>query len=68
VGKVKTIHPLGKVACQLLLRHHAANLLQTSGYVSHMFFYGGAFNIKSFLDGFHNDDVFYNSPRIIYMD
>jgi esterase/lipase superfamily enzyme len=23
----------------------------------------GAFNIKNFLDGFHNDDVFYNSPE-----
>jgi esterase/lipase superfamily enzyme len=23
---------------------------------------GGAFDIKSFLNGFHNDDVFYNSP------
>jgi esterase/lipase superfamily enzyme len=27
-----------------------------------IFFYGGAFDIKSFLNGFHNDDVFYNSP------
>jgi esterase/lipase superfamily enzyme len=27
-----------------------------------MFSMGGAFDIKNFLDGFHNDDVFYNSP------
>jgi esterase/lipase superfamily enzyme len=31
--------------------------------VSHLFSMSGAFNIKNFLDGFHNDDVFYNSPE-----
>jgi esterase/lipase superfamily enzyme len=38
-----------------------------TGYVSHMFSMSGAFNIKSFLEGFHNDDVFFNGP-VIYMD
>ena len=44
--------------------YHAANFaFRHPGYVSHVFSMGGAFNIKSFMDGFHNDDVFYNSPE-----
>jgi len=44
--------------------YHAANFaLRHPGYVSHMFSMSGAFDIKSFMGGFHNDDVFYNSPE-----
>jgi esterase/lipase superfamily enzyme len=38
-------------------------LLQTSRLCKSSIFYEWRFNIKNFLDGFHNDDVFYNSPE-----
>ena len=44
--------------------YHAANFaFRHPGYVSHMFSMGGAFSIKSFMDGHWDDDVFYNSPE-----
>lgn len=66
VEKVKNNTPSGKVivaGCSFG-GYHAANFaFRHPGYVSHVFSMGGAFNIKSFMDGFHNDDVFYNSPE-----
>lgn len=44
--------------------YHAANFaFRHPGYVSHLFSMSGIFNIKSYLDGFHNDTVFYHSPE-----
>ena len=66
VEKVKNNTHTGKVAlagCSFG-GYHAANFaFRHPGYVSHVFSMGGAFDIKSFMDGFHNDDVFYNSPE-----
>jgi len=44
--------------------YHAANFaFRHPGYVSHLFSMSGAFGIKDFMEGFHNDDVFYNNPE-----
>jgi esterase/lipase superfamily enzyme len=43
--------------------YHAANFaFRHPGYVSHMFSMSGAFSIRNFMDGYHHDDIFYNSP------
>ncbi len=43
--------------------YHAANFaFRHPGYVSHMFSMSGAFDIRSFMDGYNHDDVYYNSP------
>ncbi|MHA7129155.1 esterase family protein [Algoriphagus namhaensis] len=43
--------------------YHAANFaFRHPGYVSHMFSMSGAFDIRSFMDGYQHDDVYYNSP------
>ena len=43
--------------------YHAANFaFKHPELVSHMFSLSGSFDIKSFLDGFYNDDVFFNNP------
>ena len=66
VEKVKNNTSSGKVVvagCSFG-GYHAANFaFRHPGYVSHVFSMGGAFNIKTFMDGFHNDAVFYNSPE-----
>lgn len=44
--------------------YHAANFaFRHPGYVSHMFSMSGAFDIKSFMSGFQNEDVYFNSPE-----
>jgi esterase/lipase superfamily enzyme len=66
VEKVKNNTASGKVVvagCSFG-GYHAANFaFKHPGYVSHLFSMGGAFNIKSFMDGFYNDDVFHNNPE-----
>ena len=66
VEKVKDNTPSGKVVvagCSFG-GYHAANFaFRHPGYVSHLFSMGGAFSIKDFMEGFHNDDVFYNNPE-----
>jgi esterase/lipase superfamily enzyme len=43
--------------------YHAANFaFRHPGYVSHMFSMSGAFDIRSFMDGYEHDDIYYNSP------
>lgn len=43
--------------------YHAANFaFRHPGYVSHMFSMSGAFSIRSFMDGYVHDDIYYNSP------
>ena len=43
--------------------YHAANFaFRHPGYVSHMFSMSGAFDIRSFMDGYQHDDIFYSSP------
>lgn len=43
--------------------YHAANFaFRHPGYVSHMFSMSGAFDIRSFMDGYQHDDIYYNSP------
>ena len=66
VERIKHNSPSGKVAvagCSFG-GYHAANFaFRHPGYVSHVFSMGGAFTIKNFMDGHHDDDVFYNSPE-----
>lgn len=43
--------------------YHAANFaFKHPDKVSHMYSMAGAFNIKDQVDGFYNDDVYYNNP------
>lgn len=43
--------------------YHAANFaFKHPERVSHMFSLSGSFDIKSFLDGYYDDNVFYNNP------
>jgi esterase/lipase superfamily enzyme len=43
--------------------YHAANFaLKHPDKTGHLFSMSGAFDIKQFVDGFYNDDVFYNNP------
>lgn len=43
--------------------YHAANFaFRHPGYCSHMFSMSGAFEIRNFMQGYHHDDIFYNSP------
>jgi len=43
--------------------YHAANFaFRHPERVSHMFSLSGSFDIKSFLDGYYDDNVFYNNP------
>lgn len=43
--------------------YHAANFaFRHPGYVSHMFSMSGAFDIRTFMDGYQHDDIFYNNP------
>src|SRR6202000_1305324 len=42
--------------------YHAANFgLKHPDKTAHIFSMSGAFDIKQFVDGFYNDDVFYNN-------
>lgn len=66
VERVKNNTPRGKVVvagCSFG-GYHAVNFaFRHPGYVSHVFSMSGAFSIKSFMDGFWNDTVFFNSPE-----
>ena len=66
VEKIKNNTHTGKVAmagCSFG-GYHAVNFaFKHPGYVSHVFSMSGAFSIKSFMDGFWNDTVFFNSPE-----
>jgi esterase/lipase superfamily enzyme len=66
VERVKNNTSRGKVAmagCSFG-GYHAVNFaFRHPGYVSHVFSMSGAFSIKSFMDGFWNDTVFFNSPE-----
>jgi len=43
--------------------YHAANFaFKHPDKVAHLFSMGGAFDIKQFVGGFYNEDVFYNNP------
>lgn len=43
--------------------YHAANLaFRHPGWVSHLFCMGGAFDIKRFLGGYYDENVFFNNP------
>jgi len=43
--------------------YHAANFaFRHPGYVSHMFSMSGAFDIRSFMDGYQHDDIYFNNP------
>lgn len=43
--------------------YHAANFaFRHPEFVSHLFTMGGAFDIKSFLDGYYDDNVYFNNP------
>lgn len=43
--------------------YHAANFaFRHPEYVSHLFTMSGAFDIKSFLDGYYDDNVYFNNP------
>ena len=43
--------------------YHAANFaFRHPEYVSHLFTMSGAFDIKTFMDGYYDDDVYFNNP------
>ncbi len=66
VERVRNNTPVGKVAlagCSFGAYHAANFAFRHPGYVSHMFAMSGAFSIKSFMDGHHDENVFYNSPE-----
>ena len=43
--------------------YHAANLaFRHPGWVSHLFSLSGAFDMKSFLDGYYDENVYFNNP------
>jgi len=65
VEKVRQNTPSGKVVmagCSFGGFHAANFAFRHPGYVSHLFSMSGIFNIKNYLDGFHNDTVFYHTP------
>ncbi len=66
IEKVRHNTPTAKVAvagCSFG-GYHASNFaFRHPGYVSHLFCMSGIFNIKSYLDGFYNDNVFYHCPE-----
>ncbi len=66
VEKIKDNTPMGKIAiagCSFG-GYHAANFaFRHPGYVSHLFSMSGAFDITGFMNGFHNEDVYFNSPE-----
>ncbi|MDP2159545.1 MAG: alpha/beta hydrolase-fold protein, partial [Flavobacterium sp.] len=62
VERVRNNTPVGKVAvagCSFGAYHAANFAFRHPGYVSHMFAMSGAFSIKSFMDGHHDENVFY---------
>ncbi len=65
VEKIRFNTPVGKVVmagCSFG-GYHAANFaFRHPEYVSHLFSMSGSFDIKSFLDGFYNEDVYFNNP------
>lgn len=66
VERIRNNTGVGKVAVSgcSFGGYHAANFaFRHPGYVSHLFSMSGAFGIKSFMDGFHNEDVYFNSPE-----
>ncbi len=65
VEKIRYNTPVGKIAvagCSFGGFHAANFAFRHPGYCSHMFSMSGAFEIRSFMDGYQHDDVFYNSP------
>lgn len=43
--------------------YHAANFaFRHPGYVSHLFSMSGVFDIRDFMDGYQQDDIYYNCP------
>ncbi|MGA9638813.1 esterase family protein [Flavobacterium sp.] len=66
VEKVKKNTPSNKVVlagCSFGAYHAANFAFKHPGYVNHLFCMGGVFNIKTFMDSFYNNDIFYNNPE-----
>ncbi len=65
VGKVRWNTGTGKVAVAgaSFGGYHAANFaFKHPEYVSHLFSMSGAFDIKMFMDGYYDDNVYFNNP------
>ena len=65
VQKIKYNTGTGKVALSgcSFGGYHAANFaFRHPDCVSHLFSMGGAFDIKSFVDGYYDDNVYFNNP------
>ena len=65
VQKVRHNTPSGKVAVAgpSFGGYHAANFaFRHPEVVSHLFSMSGAFDIRSFMDGYYDDDVYFNNP------
>ena len=65
VHKIRHNTATGKVAVSgcSFGGYHAANFaFRHPEYVSHLFTMSGAFDVKSFLDGYYDDNVYFNNP------
>lgn len=65
VHRVRHHSPSGKVAvagCSFGGFHACNFAFRHPNVVSHLFSMSGAFDIKSFLDGYYDDDVYFNNP------
>jgi esterase/lipase superfamily enzyme len=65
VPRIRWNTPVGKVAVAgaSFGGYHAVNFaFRHPDLVSHLFSMSGAFSIKSFMDGYYDDNVYFNSP------
>lgn len=65
VGKIRWNTPSGKVAVSgaSFGAYHAANFaFRHPETVSHLFAMSGSFDIKSFMDGYYDENVYFNNP------
>lgn len=65
VEKVRHHTGVGKVVvagCSFGAYHAANFAFRHPGYVSHLFCMSGAYDIKSFMDGQYNEDIYFNNP------
>lgn len=65
VEKIRYHTPVGKVVmagCSFGAYHAANYAFRHPGYVSHLFCMSGAYDIKSFLHGYYDENVYFNNP------
>ncbi|MFT4567799.1 MAG: esterase/lipase superfamily enzyme [Saprospiraceae bacterium] len=71
VEKIKDHTSVGKVVmagCSFGAYHAANFAFRHPGYVSHLFCMSGAYDIRSFLNGHYDNDVYFNNPMDYLQD